>query len=339
MKILIIRIDHIGDVLLCTPMVRSLSKAGHHVSIIVSRQNMCIFNGNPYVTEVYALEDLCPDFPKRWWILSKWIRLQHYNALILPHAQPRELLFASLLSGVRKRIAMWARFLGRLTFHHCLRSGIKKGHRHFSDIILDCARALHITTDGLKLDFFLTEEERRAAREEMSARFPGLNIVGIHPGCTGNTCNLPSRVYGKLALRLIEMENIAVVGTGIAREMYLFETWPLKVLNHSRFYNACGKWTLRELAARMSTFSIMVVVGTGPLHIANALELKTVSPFCVTPELSAAVWGNLTQGSITISPPDEYCLARRKHPQDHCDFGGRISIDDMYQAVMKSMKI
>lgn len=339
MKILVVRLDHIGDLILTTPLIRSLARSGHSVDAIVRASTIPVLLENPFVVECFMLEEIAPMFPNNWLLLAKWIRSRSYDAIILPHAKPKELLFASFFSGVRYRVAMWSGIWGRLTLHHCLKSGIKKGNRHFSDIILDCARALHIPTDGLKLDFFLMEEELKAAREEMNARFPGLNIVGIHPGCSGNTCNLPSSVYGKLALRLLEMENIAVVGTGIANEMDLFETWPDEVLNHTRFYNECGKWSLQELAAHMTTFSVVVVAGTGPLHIANALGLPTVSPFCATPAISSAVWGNLTPGSFALSPPKEYCETRRKRSYSNCDFNGRISSDDMYKAVMMSMEI
>jgi len=337
MKILLVRVDRIGDLVLTTPLIRSLALSGHYVDALVRASTKDVLLQNPFIVERFTLEEIVPQFPKNWMLLAKWIRSRAYDAIILPYANPKALLFASFLSGVKLRVAMWSGIWGRLTFHKCLRSGVKKGRRHLSDMILDCARVLDISTHGMRPDFFLSDAEKNAARKEMEERFFGLKIVGIHPGCSGNTCNLHSKEYGELALKLIEMKNIAVVGTGIASETHLFEAWPLKVLNHSRFYNACGKWTLRELAARMSTFSIMVAVGTGPLHIANALELKTVSPFCAFPALSAVVWGNPTPKSIAISPHAEYCLLRRKHTYTHCDFGGQISVDDIFSAVINCM--
>jgi ADP-heptose:LPS heptosyltransferase len=338
MKILVARIDHIGDLILTTPLIRSLARAGNSVDALVSASCEPILFENPYVVDICVLEEVAPQFPKNWVLLAKWIQSRGYDAIILPHAKPKELLFASLLSGVRRRVAMWAGMWGRLTFHQCLISGIKEGRRHFADILLDCSRAFDNKTDGLRPDFFFTKPEITAAREEMKARFPELMIIGIHPGCAGNTCNLPTNIYGDLALRLLKLENIAVVGTGNDSEMGLFEEWPMEVLNHPRFYNACGKWKLRELSARMKTFSLMVVGSTGPLHIADALELPTVSAFCSMPAISSTVWGNLTAGSVTLSPPVEYCLSRREHPHDHCDFGGHISVDDMYNAVIKRIR-
>lgn len=338
MKILLVRIDKIGDLILTTPLIRSLAREGHRVDTLVRETALPVLLENPYLNEYFTIENVCPHFSINWMLLAKWIRSRSYDAIILPYAKPKALLLASFFSGVKSRVAMWSGIWGRLTLHKCMRSGVRRGCRHMSDILLDCARALNISTHGMRPDFFLTEEERAAACKEMEERFSGLKIIAIHPGWSGNTCNLQSRVYGKLALKLIKMENIAVVGTGIASEMHLFESWPLRVINHSRFYNACGKWTLRELAARMTTFSIMVVVGTSPLHIANALGIKTVSPFCATPALSAIVWGNPTPKSIALSPKEEYCLLRRKHSQDHCDFGGHISFDDLFSAVIRCME-
>ena len=334
-RVLIVRLDHLGDVILTTPLVRSAVKAGHEVHVLVHANCVAPFAGNPAVT-IHVIEQVAPDFPRRWWRLGAWMRAQHFDMVILPHAKPPHLLLASVLSGARRRIAMWSGIAGRLTFHQCLRSGIQSGQRHFSDIVLDCARAAGFPTDGLKPDFHLGPEEIEEARAEMDGRFPGLKVVGIHPGCLGNTCNLPSSVYGEAAALLLQEPGIAIIATGIPSEMKLFDSWPESVLKHPRFYNACGKWNLRQLAAHIANFATLVVVGTGPLHIASALSIPTVSPFCCRPAISATVWGNSTPGSVTLSPPAEFCQRRRAaHPLKCCDFEGQIRAEQLQGAVLQ----
>jgi ADP-heptose:LPS heptosyltransferase len=190
--------------------------------------------------------------------------------------------------------------------------------------------------DGLKPDFFLTGAEIDQARAEMEARFPGLKLVGIHPGCAGNTCNLPSVAFGKLAGMLLEQAGIALIGTGVASESKLFEAWPESVLNHPRFYNACGRWNIRQLAAHMANYATMIVPSTGPLHIAAAFAIPTVSAFCKYPPVSANVWGNLTPGTVVVSPPADFCVRHRaEHPGENCDFEGQLQIEDLYRAVLQ----
>jgi len=336
MRVLIVRLDHLGDVLLTTPLVRAaVKKAGNEVHLLVRENCAALFAGNPGVT-THILERVAPDFPRRWWPLAAWMRRQKFEMILLPYAKPPQLLLASALSGAKRRIAMWAGLLGRLTLHQCLRSGMRSGARHFSEIPLDCAAAAGFPTAGLKPDFFLTAAEIQEARGEFQARFPGLQIVGIHPGSAGNTCNLPSGVFGSLAARVLDQPGLAVVATGIPSERKLFDAWPASVLGHPRFFNACGQWDLRQLAARVANFTTMVVPSTGPLHIAAAFAIPTVTAFCRYPPVAAPVWGNLTPGSIVLSPPAAFCERRRSLPgSPHCDFQGQLSVEDLYRAVLQ----
>ena len=335
MRVLIVRLDHLGDVLLTTPLVRAAVKAGNEVHVLVRESCATLFVENTGVT-THILEQVAPEFPRRWWRLGGWMRSGRYDMILLPHAKPPQLLLASALSGAGRRIAMWSGIFGRLTLHRCLRSGIRAGERHFSEMLLDCAREAGFPIDGSKPDFFLSAEEIEQARAEFATRFPGLKVVGVHPGCAGNTCNLPSVTFGRVAEMLLEEPGLAVVASGVPAERPLFEAWPEAVLRHPRFYNACGEWNLRQLAAHVANYSTMVVPSTGPLHIAAAYGIPTVTAFCRYPPVSATVWGNLTPGSVVLSPPAEFCNERRSAPgSPHCDFEGKVKAEELYRAVLQ----
>jgi ADP-heptose:LPS heptosyltransferase len=333
--VLIVRLDHLGDVLLTTPLIRAAVKAGNEVDVLVRENCATLFAGNTAVT-THILERVAPDFPRCWWGLGAWMRRNKYDMILLPYARPPQLLLASALGGARRRIAMWGGVLGRLTLHQCLRSGMRQGARHFSLIPLDCARAAGFPADGLKPDFPIAAAEIAQARIEMEKRFPGLKIVGIHPGCAGNTCNLPPAVFGEAAALLLEHPGLALIATGIPSERPLFETWPEAVLKHPRFYNACGEWDLRQLAAHVANYTTMLVPSTGPLHIAAAYAIPTVTAFCRYPPVSATVWGNLTPGTIVVSPPAEFCERQRAAPgAPNCDFRGQVRAQELCSAVLK----
>jgi ADP-heptose:LPS heptosyltransferase len=327
-RILIVRLDHLGDVLLTTPLVRAAVKSGGEVHLLLYANCATLFASNPAVT-VHTIEQVAPDFPRRWWKLGAWMRSQRFDLIVLPYAKPKQLLLASAMSGAKQRIAMWAGMLGRLTLHHCLRSGMRAAERHFSEIPLDCAVAAGFPTDGLRPDFPLAPEEIENARTDFATRFPGLKIIGIHPGCAGNTCNLPPQIFGEVAAQLLEHPDIAVVATGIPSERKLFDAWPEVVLKHPRFYNACGEWSLRQLAAHTANYTTALIPSTGPLHIAAAYGIPTVSAFCVWPSVSARVWGNLTPGSVVVSPSAEFCDTQRAATHTHCDFKGQIRAEQL----------
>src|SRR5271170_365182 len=105
MRVLIVRLDHLGDVLLTTPLIRAAVKAGGEVHVLVRENCATLFAANTAVT-THTIEQVAPDFPRRWWRLGAWMRGQKFDLILLPHGKPPQLLLASALSGAPRRIAM-----------------------------------------------------------------------------------------------------------------------------------------------------------------------------------------------------------------------------------------
>ena len=333
MKILVSRLDHLGDLLLTTPLFRALKRAGHEVDVLARRNNLPVVVNNPHVAGHFAVEDISPEFPRGWGSLAAWMRRQSYDAILLPMAKDKELLWASACSGAGRRVAMWGGIWGRLTFHQCLRTGLLRVPRHASDVAMDCARALGVTPDGLAPDYFLTAEAEQWGQRVITGKFGSLKVVGIHPGCQGNTCNLPPVEYGRLAEHVLRRKDTAVVVTGVAADRGLLESWPAGVLSSNRCWNSMGELTVEQLAAVLKCMATFVVVGTGPLHLASCLRLTTVSPFCAYPQLSPVGWGNLGGKGVAVAPPLEYCLRHRRQTRKHCDFNGHVTAEKLFERV------
>jgi ADP-heptose:LPS heptosyltransferase len=321
-KTLVVRLDHLGDLLLTTPLVRALARAGHDVDVLARQAFAPIFVHSPYVRECIAIEKVAPDFPRRWLRLSRWLRSRKYDLIILAYAKEKRLCFASALSGIPRRIAMWGGLWGRLTLHQCLRSEILTKPRPFSQILLRCAEAVGAPAQGLRPDLFLSETEQAAARELIPASLAGRTLIGIHPGAAGNACNLPSKVYADLAARILEETNCGIVLTGMDEERKLLANWPSEVLDSGRVWNALGRLSVRQLACMVSEMAVYVCSSTGPLHVASAVGTATVSPFCPKVPLNATIWGNVGAPSRVLEP--ETCL-RRAGNETCCDFRGQIS--------------
>lgn len=323
-RIAIIRCDHLGDLVLTTPLMRALSLAGHTVEMIVPEGIAPILEHNPHITAILPLETLSPDFPADWFGLASQLRARKYNAILLPHARPKRLLLAALASGVPRRLAMWAGLPGRLLGHTCLRSGLPAKPRPFSRIMLDFAVALGIPDDGLRPDVFLTNEEITTATHRLAQELPGCRtVIGIHPGCAGNTCNLPATAYAGLARELLARPNLGLVLTGSPSESSILNSWSGGVLNSPRVWNSIGKLSLRELAAVIDRLDLYVVPSTGPLHLASARGIATLTPFCPRSPLSAEIWGNRGGTALVESPMESVCAARVA--AGHCNFRGEIT--------------
>lgn len=334
MKVMIVRLDHLGDILLCTPMIRAIAKAGHRVEVVVPHAFLKVFENSPFVRHAHAIEDICPGFPRGWFTFSRWLRRQHVDTLLLPNARQRGLVMASACSGIRTRVAMWGGVTGRLTGHRCLRSGLPRRPRHFAEVMMDMARAVGVPGhDGITPDLFPSTASVESVGRHVSTRLQGLKLIGIHPGNGGNACNLNPDAYGLLAEQLLRREDVGLVITGTTSESKLVESWPSSVLMHRRTWNAMGALNLHELAALVKLMSVYVVPSTGPLHVASWARTPTVSPFCSSPGLTSDIWGNTSGTGVTLNPPESYCRDFRKDHAGHCQFGGYVTAERLADAV------
>lgn len=330
MKILVVRLDHLGDLLLTTPLVRALAAAGHDVDVLVRQAFAPVFALSPHVRNCISIEGVAPDFPRRWWSLARWLRSQKYDLIILAYAKEKRLCFASAFSGTRRRIAMWSGLWGRLTLHQCLRSEILTAPRPFSQILLRGAEAVGAPAQGIVPELFLSDSERSAARAFIPPSLAGRTLIGIHPGSAGNACNLPSKIYADLAAQILQETDCGIVLTGVAAEARLLADWPAQVLRSERVWNAIGTLDLRQLAGVIGELDVYVCSSTGPLHLASALGIGTVSPFCPEVPLNAAIWGNVGAPSRVIEPAT---CPRRTGQEACCDFRGQISAGQLLAAI------
>jgi ADP-heptose:LPS heptosyltransferase len=331
-KTLVVRLDHLGDVLLTTPLVRALAVADHLVDVLVQDALKPVFQESKFVRHCFGIKEVAQTFPQRWWPLGSWMRKSNYDVIILAYARERRLCLASLFSGAPRRIAMWSGLWGRLTAHECYASHILDRPRPVSEILLECSRALGLAGQGLQPDFFLTEAERDQVWSLLPESLHGRSLIGIHPGSAGNACNLPSAVYGELAGLLLKRTERAIVVTGTIAERDLLNVWPRKVLQSERLWISMGKLDLRELASVIAQMPVFICSSTGPLHIASAVGTGTVSPFCPAAPLNAAIWGNVGAPSRVLEP--ESC-PRLQGSTRCCDFRGQITAEEMLGRVLE----
>ena len=330
MKTLVVRLDHLGDLLLTTPLVRALSVGGHSVDVLVRDSLKSIFRNSHFVQGCFGIEEVAPGFPKAWWQLSRWMRRERYDCIILAYGKEARLCFASAFSGAKRRIAMWSGAWGRLTGHECLASRILEDPRPVSEILLACSRAMGVPDQGLRPDFFLSPNDLNAARDLIPEPLRTRLLIGIHPGSAGNACNLPSEVYGDLAALLLRETDCGLIVTGTRSEGKLLGLWPKEILDSERVWVSLGQLDVRQLAGIVKAMKVYVCSSTGPLHVASAVGTATVSPFCPAPPLNATIWGNMGAPSRVIEP--ERC-PRLSSESQCCNFLGQISADQLLSEI------
>ncbi len=330
MKILVLRQDHLGDLVLTTPLFRALARAGHEVHVVARRSSLPVLAGNPFIASVTALEDIAPQFPRGVLSLAGWIRRTAPDIVMLPHAKPLGLVLGARLGHLGRILAMWGGFAARALGCECLRSGLPDQPRHMSEIWMDLAERIGARPDGFAPDVFVEPHEAEAMQKLLPGPSDAKWVV-VHPGCAGNTCNLPPEVYAEIVTRLQRDTGCFIAISGSAAEAERFRAI-LPPMDDSRVWNAMGRLDLRQLCALLARAECLVSVGTGPLHIASAVGTATVSPFCRRVGVSAKVWGNLGAPAQVLEPPEGFCAGQPAGR--HCDFCGTLSAGTVVRSVL-----
>lgn len=65
--------------------------------------------------------------------------------------------------------------------------------------------------------------------------------------------------------------------------------------------------SLRDSIVAFSALDILISSSTGPMHIAAALKVKTLSVFCPLPACEPKLWGPQGNEAHFIMPEENYC--------------------------------
>ena len=144
-KLLVARIDRIGDVVLSTPIPREVKRANPNsfVAVLVRKYTRDIYLKNPYVDEI-ILYDFDEQYnPQSFWQLVKLIRNLSFNYafMLLPNERLNWVLF---FSGIRNRIGVGRKLYHFLTFSKFVDRKKYISLRHEADYCLDMVRKLGV---------------------------------------------------------------------------------------------------------------------------------------------------------------------------------------------------
>ncbi|MHB9010917.1 MAG: glycosyltransferase family 9 protein [Ignavibacteriaceae bacterium] len=319
-RILIVRQDRIGDVVVSTSIPRAIKKqwTDSYVAVLVSSYTKDIYLNNPYVDDIIIYEDVpfksINNFVKR----VKEIRRNKFThaLMLLPSKRINYLLF---LSGIRKRIGVGEKFYQFITFVKGVSRHKYIPLRHEADYCMDLARRIGIKSNDYAPKIYLSETEKNYVKETRF-RLLGENkiIVGIHSSNGHSAPNLPVRTYLQLIKRLQNTNRFKIVVTD--------NIVPPEMQNLEGVEYPNDGSDLRNSILNFAALDILISSSTGPMHIAAALGIKTLSMFCPLPACSPKLWGPLGNDNTIILPEENYCnINCKNHPKD-CTFEGNGGI-------------
>jgi len=321
LRILVVRIDRIGDVVLSTPIPREIKKAypDSFVSVLVRKYTRDIYLHNPYVDEIILYDGEDNKTQKTFWQLVTEIRKFRFTHafMLLPDERLNWILF---FSGIPTRIGVGHKLYQFLSFSKFVDRKKYIPLRHEADYCLDMIRKIGIQPKSMEPEIFLYGEEIEK-RDAIKKKFApdGEIIIGINSTSGKSSPNLTIEEYRKIIVRLSEEKNIRVVITD--------NNPPDEIKNISNALYPNIGLPLRESIINFSTLDVLVSASTGPMHICAALKVPTISMFCPLPACSPKLWGPLGNKSEIILPEDNYCQTVCPGDPHICDFSGEGGID------------
>lgn len=296
-KILIIRVDGIGDLLNSTPALSLLREnyPSAEITVLARPLNAPVLIGNPDVDKILVFDQ---DGKHRGLLAQlqfyRKLRRERYQLVVAMQTAMWSHLVA-FLSGAPYRLGRYQkRFKSTLT--HAWRGKYSKGETHEVDRNLELVRLICNGNGKRKLTFHLLPHEITTAQKWIASW--GIKddvfLIGIHPGGSSFDKRWPENQYAELADRLALRYNATILLLHGPREEALTHNIQ-KVMQSPALTHAPE--TIRDLGALLSCCDLVVCNDSGPMHLAAALDVPTVAIFGPTDHVA---WHPLSENASIV---------------------------------------
>jgi heptosyltransferase-2 len=335
LRVLVTRIDRIGDVVLSTPIPREIKKTypDSFVSVLVKKYAKDIYLNNPHVDEIIIFDGEDDNKSKTFWQLVNEIKKHRFTHafMLLPNERLNWILF---FGGIPNRIGVGHKIYQFLSFSKYVDRKKYIPLRHEADYCLDMIRKIGIEPKSMASEIFLSADEKMKRDEIKKKLVPKGEIqIGINTTSGKSSPNLSLKEYSKLIFMLSVNDGVRVVVTD--------NNPPDEIININNITFPNVGLSLRESIINFSALDVLISASTGPMHICAALKVPTISMFCPLPACSPKLWGPLGNKSEVILPEESYCTTVCPGDPHICNFFGDGGIDSqkVYSRVKSFMNL
>jgi lipopolysaccharide heptosyltransferase II len=300
-RVLIVRTDRLGDVLLSTPVIKALRQKlpQAYISMLVSPYTKDALDGNPDLDEIITFDK---DVKNKGWMAGfKFIQVlkkKKFDLAIVLHPTTRmhSLVF---LSGIPKRLGYDCKLGFLLTDR--IKHTKQYGQKHESEYALDLLRYLEI--DPVDKTLFMPIKQESEKWVEVLFSQVGIKdgdkLLVIHPAASCPSRIWPAERFAEVADKLVQkygFKTIIVSSPGDAQKAQ-------EVIKHmgSKALNLAAKTSVSQLASVLKRSQLFISTDSGPMHVACALGVPVITIFGRSQAgLSPQRWGPLGERSRVL---------------------------------------
>jgi len=324
-KILIIRIDGIGDLVLSTPALRAIREEfpQANITLVLNSNAQDLFKGIPWIDRIIVYRNLIQ--------MAKILRQENFDlAIDLLMDYLLKSAFLVFLSSARYKLGY--NIQGRGVFFN-IRIEPTWAEKHIIERTLDVLRAIGVDTENRIPKILISDEQKNFTEEFLNQQKISKDdlLIGIHPGGRYLTQRWLLERFAQVADRIIAEYRIKVIIIGAPDEEKLI--CKVASLIKKQVVEAIGV-SLGRLSALIARCNLFVCNNSGLLHIATAVSTPTVST--MGPTIPYLWW---PQG-------ENHIVVRKDLPCSPCNSGlcksrqcmELITVEDMMEAVKIQLK-
>ncbi len=320
-NILIIRLSSLGDVLLTTPVVRSLKKKfpSAEIDFLVKPQYKEALKHNPYLRNIFEY------VPKNLKEIIKTLRNNKYDFVLDLQNNLRS-------RKVRKALKTKTYVFHKPTFEKFMLVHFKKNY--FGGVFpipyryALAVKDLQLDNEGL--DLFLPKDLAPVIKKEE-------NYIGFCPGARHFTKRYPAEYFVRLG-KLLGKEGFQIAIFGGKDDTEICSEIASKIPNAK---NLCNENKLFETAVNIKECKAVICNDSGLMHTAAAVKTPVVAIFGST----VKEFGFVPFGvkNIILERNDVPCrpcshIGREKCPKKHFDCMRKLTPEEVFAETINFLK-
>lgn len=339
-RILCVRLDTLGDVLMTTPAIRALKESLNesHITLLTSPPGA---EPTPYIPEI----DTTLVYESPWMKATPHhlnsaddrafldtLRGQFDAAVIFNvySQNPQPAALFCYLADIPLRLAYT-----RENPYHLLTNWIKEVEpeqmiRHEVQRQIDLVNSIGCESEDQRLSFCVNEQDRLCAIEQLQAA--GVNVsrpwITVHPGVSAPSRQYAPEGFAQAARQLASEDRLQIVFTGSPAEIELVEQ--IQAMMQAASFSLAGRLNLGELGALLELSPLLLANNTGPVHIAAAVGTPVVDLYALT-NPQHTPWG-VPNRVLFHDVPCKYCY-KSICPQGHHNCLRLVTPQEVVQAV------
>jgi lipopolysaccharide heptosyltransferase II len=283
-KLLCVRLDSIGDVLMTTPAIRACKESFDcRTVLLTSATGMATARLVPEIDSAiaFAAPWMKPLAAPRDEAILQRLRDERFDAAAIFTVFSQSALPAAYLcylAGIPLRLAHCRENPYALLTDWVPDPEPASGVRHEVQRQLDLVASVGAHTANRRLSLAVPE----AARDTVRSLLAGLKgpLVVIHPGATAASRRYPPEQFARAADLVIEETGCQAIFTGDVAEADLVRSVQERMAHRS--YSMVGRLDLAQLGALLGEADLLICNNTGPAHMAAALGTPVVDLYALT---------------------------------------------------------